>query len=415
MEKIDKLNIKNSPIYFYESDKYKKANIQIQFEFKAEETNLLALKILSALLTCACNEYNSIPAMSNYLESLYGTTIYGDVSIVGETAVFILNASYLSELYTEKGNTGKVIDLMSKMIYEPNLKNEHFEKEYYKMIIDRIVNVYKNALEKKENYALSQYSKMFEGTLFHQLEIIDIQKVLKMTQKEIMEAYQMLLNAPLKVFVTGDNDRKQILELLEKHFNFDSKKIDISYNYPITEYKEAKVEKNKKYSQSFLVMLYKHDIFENQKDYYKIVIANAVLNNKLFKQVREKNGLCYMIFARNLKNNGVLEVLTGIEAENYRKATRIIEKQFEALKQGKITKKEFKMAKESVIGSNISAQDSLNYMVKKLVNYSRYNEFINTETILEELKKVTIEDVIEVISNTKYLTHYFLKGVGENE
>lgn len=415
MEKIDKLNIKNSPIYFYESDKYKKANIQIQFEFKAEKTNLLALKILSALLTCACKEYNSIPAMSNYLESLYGTTIYGDVSIVGESAVFILNASYLSELYTENGNTEKVIDLMSKMIYEPNLKNGHFEKEYYKMIIDRIVNVYKNALEKKENYALSQYSKMFEGTLFHQLEIIDIQKVLKMVQEEIMKAYEMLLNAPLKVFVTGDNDKKQVLELLEKHFNFDTKKIDFSYNYPIMEYKEAKVEKSKKYSQSFLVMLYKHDIFENQKDYYKIVIANAVLNNKLFKQVREKNGLCYMIFARNLKNNGVLEVLTGIEAANYRKAVRIIEKQFEALKQGKITKKEFKMAKESVIGSNISAQDSLNYMVKRLVNYSMYNQFISTETILEELKKVTIEDVIEVISKTEYLTHYFLKGVGENE
>ncbi len=414
MEKIDKLNLKNSPIYFYESDKYKKANIQIQFEIKASEVNLLALKVLSALLTCACKEYNSIPAMSNYLESLYGTTIFGDVSIEGETAVFVLNASYLSELYTEKGNTEKVIDIMSKMIYEPNFKNGHFEKGFYKMIIDRIVNIYKSALEKKENYALSQYSKMFEGTLFHQLDIIDIGKVSKMSQEEILKAYEILLKAPIKVFVSGDNNKEQILNLLDKHFDFSKKQITTSYNYSITKYEEAKVEKSKKYSQSFLVMLYKHNIFVNQEDYYKIMVATALLNNKLFKQVREKNGLCYMIFARNLSHNGVFEVLTGIEASNYRKAIKLIEKQFVALKEGKITKKEFKMAKESVIGSNISAKDSLNYMVKRLINYSMYNQFISVEEIIEKLEKVTIEDVIEVISKTEYLTHYFLKGVGEN-
>lgn len=416
MEKIEKIEVGNSPIYFYESSKYKNAAIKLQFNFKFEEVNLVALKTLSALLTLANKEYNSIPSMANYLESLYGTTVNAEVVARGESIVLTICANYLSEEYTEKGNTEKVISLLKDMIYHPNFKGNSFEKNYFKMIIDRIYNVQKSALERKEVYAVSQYGKLFEGTQFHQLDIIDNKKILKLKQEEVLKQYELLLNAPMKIFVVGDNNKENILQLIGENFNLNNKQINFKYKYPIDTFKGPVVEKSKKYSQSFLIMLFNHGVFANESDYYKMMVATAVLNNKLFKQVREKAGLCYMVYARNLSTNGVFEVLTGIEAKNYNKAMRIIQKQFNALKSGKITKKEFKMSKESVVGSIVSTKDSLGYMLNnRLLDFSMFDKYVSIDEVIEKLKEVTIEDISNVLSDVQYLTHYFLKGVGGNE
>jgi len=416
MEKIDQLKVKNSNFYIYESSKYKNAAIKLQFSFKYEDVDLTALKTLSALLTLANREYNSIPAMASYLESLYGTSIHSEVVASGDAIVLTICANYLSEVYTEKGNTEKIIKLMSDMVYRPNFKNNLFEKSYYKMIIERIYNVQKSALERKEVYAMSQYATLFEGTQFHQLDVIDNKAILKLKQEAVLKQYELLLKAPLKVFVVGDNDKGEIVRLISENFNLDNKAIKFKYRYPVKEYKTAKVEKSKKYAQSFLIMLYDHGICVDDQDYYKVMLTNALLSNKLFKQVREKAGLCYMIYSRNLSTNGVLEVLTGIEAKNYNKAIKIINKQFDALKQSKITKKEFKMAKESVLGSINSSKDSLGYMLNnRLLDFSMFNKYVSIDEVIENIKKLEMEDVVKVSQKLKYLTHYFLKGVGGNE
>ena len=107
---------------------------------------------------------------------------------------------------------------------------------------------------------------------------------------------------------------------------------------------KSKVEKNDKFSQSYLIALYNIDtnIDSDEKEHFAALLYSFLLHDRYFDVVREKHGLCYAISNTYLNTNNAFRMTAGIDASKYRKTLSLANKEIEKIKKGKISKKHWK-------------------------------------------------------------------------
>lgn len=156
------------------------------------------------------------------------------------------------------------------------------------------------------------------------------------------------------------------------------------------------------------------------EDTFKYMIYNSILggtpSSKLFQNVREKASLAYTASSRFYRYKGTIIINTGIYEENFEKAKNIILEQIEDIKNGKVSKEEFIAGKESSIANLKEWKDSKTLLTRLYLSnklFFKNDEFLVGEMI-ENLKKVELEDVILAAAKIKLQVIYFLGG-NENE
>lgn len=150
------------------------------------------------------------------------------------------------------------------------------------------------------------------------------------------------------------------------------------------------------------------------EDFEALVVFNSIFgagaHSKLFNNVREKLSLAYYASSSMRKSNGILVVNAGIEFENYEKAYNEILVQLDEIRNGNISEHEFKSSINTLINSYNSYYDdqralSTFYLTEKI---SGSNNTI--DGIIENIRKVTVDDVVKVAKKIELDTVYFLEG-----
>lgn len=103
-------------------------------------------------------------------------------------------------------------------------------------------------------------------------------------------------------------------------------------------------------------------------------------------------------------------IKSGIDIANYEKALEIIKEQIEDMKSGKFTENDLEIVKKILIDETETVCDE---QVSQIVFcYEGEFKIINTtvEELIEKIKKVTKEDVIEIANKVKINTIYFLRN-----
>ena len=152
----------------------------------------------------------------------------------------------------------------------------------------------------------------------------------------------------------------------------------------------------------------------NTDDYYKMLVYNGILGggvqSKLFQNVREKNSLAYYAFSRFDKIKTVMGISSGIEIENYQKALDTILEQVEDMKRGNISEYEYNTTLKTLENSLNSMKDEQAQMLD--FNYTGILTGNNRtlEEVIENMKKVTISDVVNIADKVELDTIYFMTG-----
>src|SRR5207244_2912492 len=86
--------------------------------------------------------------------------------------------------------------------------------------------------------------------------------------------------------------------------------------------------------------------------YPALIVLNGVLgafaHSKLFRNVREKAGLCYYASSALERTKGLLYIQSGIERENFEKARDLCLEQLEAIKRGEVTDEEMENTRRAL-------------------------------------------------------------------
>lgn len=398
------------------SDKYKTSYIKIKYFFNANEFNATNASLLSLYLTYVNKKYPTYKKAINHLDSLYGVNIDSSVSLRGEDIVLDFSISFISNRYLNKeGYLDEVIETFFQYLFEPLENLDAFDKDIFDLkqneLKDRIEHLY----DDKMAYAIDSFFKIFakdyplsintEGSLTY-LENIN--------EENLYNFYlEMIKQTPYVSAILNDSDYEKIKGNLEKNilkttFN---KKFN-HYFIKLDELEETIVKQD--IVQSKLVIGYAYKDKVDKETYYINLLINSLLgmssNSYLFKIIREKENLCYSIRSSYDQYSNSFFIIAGIEKHNYEKTIKLVEEIIENIKDCKISENDFKDAKTVLIDQLNKLNDSQSNYLNYLVNRQFQGFSISIEDDISYIKKIKVEEVIDVFNNIKLKTKFLLSG-----
>jgi len=130
----------------------------------------------------------------------------------------------------------------------------------------------------------------------------------------------------------------------------------------------------------------------------------------LFQNVREKASLAYTARSNYVRQKNNIYIRCGIEIENYEKALKIIKEQLEEMKKGNLTEEDLQNAKKYMISGLQSVQDEQDSEITYYIGQELSGKLTTFDEYIEEVNKVSMEDVKNVANSININTIYFLRN-----
>jgi predicted Zn-dependent peptidase len=133
---------------------------------------------------------------------------------------------------------------------------------------------------------------------------------------------------------------------------------------------------------------------------YAFSLMNTILggnmSSRLFQEVRERQGLAYSVysFTSTYEDSGMFGIYAGVDPKNTHETIALILKELQRIKEQLVDDDNFQHAKEFIKGNLMMAAESVdNQMVRLAQNEIHLNGFIPVEVLVDEIEKVTTNQV----------------------
>ena len=133
--------------------------------------------------------------------------------------------------------------------------------------------------------------------------------------------------------------------------------------------------------------------------YEVAIISNTLAGNmssRLFQKIREDRGLAYSVFSytSSFEEGGLFTVYVGTTKKDYKEVLEIIENEFEDIKENGITEYELQKSKNQFLSAVTFGLESSKGRMNRMANsYLLYKEIKSLDEILEQIEKITVEDI----------------------
>lgn len=408
MTKISNSIQKTQNINLIKTNKYKSINLYIKYSFDYSLKLKTSLYILSAMLTETSEKYKTKVEMSKARDMLYGIDCLCNQSNLGNVLLFSVHFDFINPKFLKGVCERDYVDYIDEVMSNPYFNDDLLEES--KRVMKDLL------LRNLDNPSYLASSNFFDEivkddpkySIYKKTEVID--QIDLITLDDLNNAYNLLHDAPKEVFLIGDYG-EELLNYVNsfRQEGFIKTNLDNS-RLP----KREDVIFKKEVSQSTLIIAYTSDIRRDSKDYYAFNLGNVLFggipSSLLFSEVREKHSLCYTISARSYKNEGLLLVKTLIEKDKKDETVNEIRKQFNRIINKEYDEELIDVCKMMLTNNINSIDDDLDYLVDYNFNnkLNGINETI--EEYLENMNKVSADDISRVYKRLNEYMVYFLEG-----
>ena len=414
MQIINK-TINNIPVKIIKTDKFKSTIISVVFKNLVSKENITSYSLLRGILCYSTKKYNTNDKLSLKLVDNYNSYLYGSTNRIGKCVVNSFYIETLDDKYTEKGNLNSVIDLLFEVLFNPNVKDNKFDKSSFDICYKDFELSLKKVEENNGSLASRNvYNYMNQKKEYTYLKTLDQLK--SINEENLYKSYNKMINeSDAKIFICGNVDENIDITKIASNLNNKNRyNMDfyIDNNDINEEYKVIK-ESNKGNESIHYLVGYLKGLTDYEKNYvvpiYRYILGSTG-NSRLFNTVREKNSLAYYSFARYEKTDNMIFIITGCEKDNYDKLNEIINKEIK--KMDKITNRELLNAKKQIISSLLESTDNMLQIVKRNM-YEELFELPDINGYIKVLNSVTKDDVINISKKAHYKLNYFLGGASD--
>ena len=414
--KYKKIDKEKYEIYYYSTDDFKSINITTILIDDFNKDNITLDNFISDYLLQTNNTYKDEVSMNKNYLNLYSPR-YFIFDTYNRYHFKFYDITFLNEKYVEKDNNKKIIDFYFDIMFNPNVKNNEFDKDNTSLIIDNMKSEYKLMSEvpgrNAHNKALSLISEDISLKYDSKGKKSDLKNInTKAAYKYYLDE---LKNSKYIVFITGEVD-DNLIKNISNHLDKNVNKKNIVIN-PILEVNPVKKVKTKEVetenNQSIIELLYKIPNMTRRERDIVLPLLNNILGGssaKLFNNVREKHSLAYYAYSNFYRVFNYLYIYAGIDSKNYDKTLKLIFEEVDNMKKGNITKDEIKSSIKA-FESSISSKEEHYY---KIVNDMILNVLFDkpsTDEILKEINTVTKKEIVELSNKLELDVNFLLRGV----
>ncbi|ULT58614.1 insulinase family protein [Neobacillus drentensis] len=416
-EKITELQ--GYKLHVIATEKYKTNTFVWRMKAPLTKEDVTKRALLPHVLQSSSAKHTSTTALRSYLDELYGATLYVDLAKKGEYHVMsvsleIANEKFLSdpEPLLKKG-----FELLSEILTNPNASGNAFDQDTVekekRVLKSRIQSVFDDKMRYSSVRLLEEMCKDEPYALQVNGEASDVDAI---TPENLYEYYQKAFSEDeMDLYVIGDVKEEEVKQLAGQLLQFENrtpKKVQTEKSASRSNVNEVKEVQDVK--QGKLNIGYRTNIVYGDPDYFALQVFNGVFggfsHSKLFINVREKASLAYYAASRLESHKGLMLVMSGIDLKNYDQAVGIIHEQMDAMKKGDFTDQELEQTKAVIQNQIMETVDTARGLTEILYHNVVAGTTIALDTWMNEMNKVTKEEITAVAEKIQLDTIYFLTG-----
>ena len=405
----------NKFIKVIKTRKYKDINLYLRFSMENKPLLKEKVALLCKLIGDVTKTYPTKQEIAKTRDMLYG--ISTDVNYKLSTNLICLSVHYTfinpRFLNVTINDYKKYID---DTLYNSIIDDKTFDEALRttKASTLRKLDTPKYLANEKVNNIITKDNPSFSIYCVNDEFIANLDKI---TLEDLKQTYnEILSSAQLHMYLCGDISEKDIKVLTNYNFN-NRKEVKIKNRKLKCIPKKTIVDK-KDLTQSCLSVVYSTPFNKKHKDYFAWFTANSVFGtlptSLLFNEVREKMSLCYSIFALDYKNEGLVKVVTNIDAKNKDKAIKAINDQLQRLIKMDYDDEVLTISKTLLTNTIVGLYDDLDALVDYYYNSTIADFNYTIEEYIDGIKAVTKKDISRVMKKYKPYFNHILLGT-ENE
>lgn len=398
--------------------RFKQGCLSIQFlrPLRPEETALGTL--VPAVLLRGSEKYPSIEAITRAQDDLYGSYIGALSRKIRDTYACGFFLRFLDDRYCMPGDAvmAPMVELIRELIFHPLTEDGHFLSEFVENEKQNLLSAIASRDNDKAGYAIRRLITCMAGTDTMAVPRLGNPEDVAAVTPESLYAYyrKLLTESGIALFYIGSQEPEKVADLLRPVFAQERQPIALIPHTPFRGNDPGTHEESQPIQQSQLCLGFTCPIDTEHPLYAAMLVGNSLygggMTSKLFSYVREKLSLCYSISSTYVAAKGVLLISAGIDAAQRETAEAEILRQMQLVQAGDISEGELRSAKESLLSSLRSLQDSPSAMENFFS--ACYIEGLEADVAkrMAAIAKVNAEDVAAAFRTLERHTTYFLKG-----
>ena len=417
-------------VHLIKNDNFKTDFTVVFLTIPLETENITKNALIPAILRSGSHKYETYQKISEELEMLYGASFDCGIDKTGDNLVLkfyieSINDNYLPQI---NNNLEKVLEILLDIIFDPKVTNDEFEAEYIEIEKRNLEMIIKAQKDDKDQYAYDRcINIMYNNSGYGLSKYGNLEDLQAINSHNLYEQYKRLIdNAKIDIIISGDYEEEKILNYVEtneliKKLNPRKEKINI--NKYSTEIKDKKDKANEINEELDIVqgkLVIGLDILPNELGDFRFIsiLYNAIFGNgvssKLFQIVREKESLAYTAKSEYIAQKNNIFIRCGIECQNYEKATELIKKLLEDMKNGEFSEEDITKAKDYILAGVDAINEEQDSQILFLFGQELTKMPLTIEEHKNNIQKVTKEQIVEFANKIQLNTIYFLKNGGNN-
>lgn len=410
------------------TDKFKTSALFITLMSQLEHEHAYMDTLLPSVLrrgTVSCPDMASI---ARRLESLYGAGALPLSMRLGEIRITGIYSTFPSDRFLPGGRSElhEVASLLGEMLTAPNTRGGLLLPDYVNSEKAKLADSIRASRNDREGYASQRFLKLaFQFEDLSACVLDEPGEAESIHYTRLTRRYRELLAAsPVEVCYCGDDPfqtvRAAVLDALgglpRGEIDFD---IGTDVRMNAIEAEPRRFFETMDVDQGKLVMGWRLGESMMEPDFAALRVFNALFGgtsaSKLFRTVREEQGLCYYASSGIDEAKGLLVVTSGIAKENYDLVVGGICGELDAIAHGRISQEELDAARLYSSQMLRLVQDDPAEIVMHILRGAVTGEIIMPDELAAACECVTAEDVAAIAANAELDAIYFLSGEDEDE
>lgn len=405
---------------YVHATKFKTGTLSVQLITPLSETTAAQGALLPSVLRRGTMRYGDMRALSTALDLLYGASVGCTVRKKGENQCLGFVASFIDEAYTPAGEKllEPMCDLLGELLLNPVTRGGRFLSEYVESEKVNLIDAIRGVINDKRDYAdMRLLQEMCALERYGTERLGTEERVKKISNQTLYPFYRRLLeSAHIEMFYCGSAAPDRVEGALKRAFAALARGEIVA---PVCAERRAAPEAPRFFTEKMDVTQGKLSLGfrAGSDDSAAMLLANLIFggysNSKLFLNVREKLSLCYYASSAYHRSKGIITVSSGIEFKNYQTAYDEILAQLKAVQDGVFEPWEVDGARECLISSLRSREDSAGRMEENVLGQAATYQWESTGELIDALRAVTPERISAAAKTIVLDTVYFLTGEEE--
>lgn len=399
-----------------DAQKFNRCRITVHLRYPACREAATDAAVLPLVLERGYAACPDMTALSRRLAELYGADMGVDLGTAGIDRVLTADICGIRDEFALHGEnlTAAYADIVLGTIFDPYLVDGVFDAEAVRIEKETLARRLQAEYNNKRLYCVRQARRKFYGDSPAGVELggylADLPRVTPATLKA--EYDRILAAASIDVMVQGADAGRVARMVLERlaQVGRAPQPFAAPMAMPRAELRRYS-EQIPALTQAKLCMLFTTGDAAVQPTLHQMRMAMGVfggtVTSRLFRNVREKQSLCYYCGSSAQRALGVMMVDSGVEPGREREAEAAILKEWEALKNGPITAGELDDCRRALLSSMESLGDSLSGLESWYYGQITRGEPLEPpDRAMDAVQAVTADEVRAVLQSYHYSVCY---------